>query len=155
MPGQAEGHLGWAMYHRAAGEPAAERDHAETRPGCCHEPRQPLALLAAHRALGEIATDTGNYAEASDHLDAALALADACAATYERALTLLALAELHRAEGLQGAAEEALTEARATLTGLQARPALARCDALAARLRDETASPPGVGRRASPLTQPG
>ena len=33
------------------------------------------------------------------HLDAALALADACAAPYERALTLLALAELRAASG--------------------------------------------------------
>ena len=62
-------------------------------------PRQPLALLAAHRLLGELDTAAGGTPRRAAHLDAALALADACAAPYERALTLLALAELRAAEG--------------------------------------------------------
>ena len=33
------------------------------------EPRQPLALLAAHRLLGELDTDAGRYADAATHLD--------------------------------------------------------------------------------------
>jgi len=63
--------------------------------------------------LGELATDDGHHADAVSHLAEALALTEACAAPYERALTLLA-------------------EARALLEPLGARPALARADALAA-----------------------
>jgi len=40
------------------------------------------------------ATHAGQHADAQSHLGEALALADACAAPYERALCLLALAEL-------------------------------------------------------------
>ena len=97
-------------------------------------PRQPLALLAAHRLLGELDTEAGRYADAARHLTASLALADACAAPYERALTLLALAALHAAQGNSDEARGPLDEARATFARLDAQPALARADALAARL---------------------
>jgi DNA-binding CsgD family transcriptional regulator len=145
---RAEGQLTWAEYRRAKGNPveawaAAERALAEAT-----EPRQPLALLAAHRLLGELATEVGQISDGRAHLDAALALADACAAPYERALALLALAELRLAEGGRDAAEGALTEAHATLTALQARPALARCDALIAHLHSTATSPGEGGDRA-------
>ncbi|HET8628937.1 MAG TPA: AAA family ATPase [Thermomicrobiales bacterium] len=139
--GRAEGALGWAAYHRAAGDPAAARERAAAALAHASEPRQPLALLAAHRALGELATAAGDRDEATEHLDAALALADACAAVYERALTLLALAELRAATGERAAADAALAEARAILEPLEARPALARADALAARLAASAAPP--------------
>jgi DNA-binding CsgD family transcriptional regulator len=132
--GQAERHLGWAAYHRAAGEPDLARDHAGRALARASEPRQPLALLAAHRALGELATFAGDHAEAATHIDAALTLADACGAPYERALTLLALAELRVAERKPALAGKPLDEARAILTPLEAVPALARADALATRL---------------------
>ncbi len=90
--GRAECALGWAAYHRAAGDPACALQHANQALAHATEPRQPLALLAAHRLLGELATDAGHYGDATTHLDAALALADACAVPFERALTLLALA---------------------------------------------------------------
>ncbi|MGN6812567.1 MAG: helix-turn-helix transcriptional regulator [Thermomicrobiales bacterium] len=139
--GQAEGHLAWAEYHRAAGDAALATEQAERARILATAPRQPLALLAAHRLLGELATEGGSHAEAQGHLDAALALADACAAPYERALTLLALAELRLAEGQPRAAEQPLAEARAICTGLQARPALARCDAIAMRLTRTVPTP--------------
>ena len=63
-------------------------------------------------------------------------LAEACAAPYERALTLLALAELRLATGDRPMATATLAEARALLEPLEARPALARADALAARLEE-------------------
>jgi DNA-binding CsgD family transcriptional regulator len=132
--GRAEGALGWAAYHRAAGDLTAARERAEHGLACATEPRQPLALLAAHRLSGELATSEGSYSDARAHLEQALALADACAAAYERALTLLALAELHAAMGDLGAATATLTEVRAALEPLEARTALARADALAARL---------------------
>jgi DNA-binding CsgD family transcriptional regulator len=133
---RADGALGWADYCRAAGDAATAYRHAEAALAHATDPRQPLALLAAHRALGELDTEAGRYAEAGEHLDAALALADACAAPYERALTLLALAELRASEGHHAEADTLLSEARGLLVPLEARPALARADALTARLAD-------------------
>ena len=77
---------------------------------------------------------TGHHAEAQDHLDRALALADACAAPYDRALTLLALAELRAATGKRDEARALLDEVRAICTPLGAQRALARAGALDARL---------------------
>jgi DNA-binding CsgD family transcriptional regulator len=123
-----------SRHARASGDPAGARGHADAALARATEPRQPLALLAAHRLLGELDTAAGDYATAGDHLTQALALAEACAAPYERALALLALAELRAAHGDGLAAGNALAEARAVLAPLEARPALARCDSLAARL---------------------
>jgi DNA-binding CsgD family transcriptional regulator len=144
--GQAEGQALWAQYHRLACDLASARAHAERALMRANEPRQPLALLAAHRTLGELDTDTGRYAEAVAHLTEALRLADACAAPYERALTLLALAELRAATGERDEARTALAAARAILELLGARPALTRADALAVRLG--RAAPPRATRRA-------
>ena len=146
--GQAEGQLGWAAYHRAAGDLAQAREHAARSLACASEPRQPLALLAAHRLLGELNTAAGRHAEAAEHLAQALALADACAAPYERALTLLALAELRAATGRQAEARALLDEAHAIFTPLDAKPALTRADALAARIAPAPAAyPAGLSAR--------
>ena len=142
--GRAEGQLDWATYHRAAGDLAAARAHAETAMAHATEPRQPLALLAARRLLGELATDAAAYAEAEVHLAGALALADACAAPYERALTLLALADMHAAAGRRAEADVSLAEARALLEPLEAAPALARAATLAARLTSPTGADAGA-----------
>jgi DNA-binding CsgD family transcriptional regulator len=138
--GQAEGQALWAQYYRQAGDLTATRSHAERALTLATEPRQPLALLTAQRTLGELGTTAQRHADAQTHLDAALALADACAAPYERALCLLAQAELHVATGVRDDARVALTEARALLEPLDARPALARAAALAARLDAATAT---------------
>lgn len=134
--GRAEGELLWAVYDRAAGDLAAAHEHAERALAHASAPRQPLALLAAHRTLGELATLTGRHTDAQAHLDQSLALAEVCAAPYERALTILALAELRAALGARDGANAALADARTILTNLDARPALARAEALAARLAD-------------------
>jgi ATP/maltotriose-dependent transcriptional regulator MalT len=131
--GRADGHLGWAAYHRAASDLQQARDHAERALASAAEPRQPLALLAAHRTLGELDTAAGRHSEARAHLGASLALAEACAAPYERALTLLALAESRLVTGERAAARSPLADARAILAALGALPALVRADALAAR----------------------
>lgn len=132
--GRAAGHLGWAAYHRAAGEAAAARRRAVRALEDASDPRQPLVLLHAYRALGELDTAARRYDDAARHLDAALALADACAARYERALTLLALAEHRGATRQPAAARELLAEARAILEPLGAAPALDRARAIEARL---------------------
>ncbi|HEU5329043.1 MAG TPA: AAA family ATPase [Thermomicrobiales bacterium] len=140
--GWAEGQLGWAAYYRAAGDLAQARDHAEQALAHATEPRQPLALLAADRLLGELATAANQYAEAATHLTAALTLADACAAPYERALTLLAQAELAATSHDHDRAARLLDAVRAICTPLDAAPALARVDALAARLTRAQPIPP-------------
>ncbi|HEU5422803.1 MAG TPA: LuxR C-terminal-related transcriptional regulator, partial [Nitrolancea sp.] len=132
--GRAEGCLGWAAYYRAVGDLGRARHHADQALAHASAPRQPLALLAAHRLLGELVTAAGQQTEAATHLAAALALADACAAPYEWALCLLAQAELQAASGDRQQALAAIAEARTLLEPLQARLALARADALTARL---------------------
>jgi DNA-binding CsgD family transcriptional regulator len=131
--GQAESQLGWAAYHRVAGDPALAERAARRALGLATEPRQPLALLAAHRLLGELATDAGRYDVAMSHLGEALSLADACAAPYERALTLQALAAMRRATGQRAAIEPLVTEVRAICVPLGARRALALADGVAPR----------------------
>ena len=132
--GRSEGAALWAQYHRQAGDVEQARMYAERALAHATEPRQPLALLAARRLLGELATDAGRFADAATHLQESLALADACAAPYERALTLLAMAGLRAATGEAAEALRLLDEVRAICTPLGAKPALARADALAAQL---------------------
>ncbi|MCC6627878.1 MAG: AAA family ATPase [Chloroflexi bacterium] len=136
---QSEHHRLQARLAMAAGDLMAARQHAVTALERASEPRQPLALLAAQRTLGEVDIAAGRIAAAIIHLDAALALADACAAPYESALTLLPLAEARHAAGERDSGRAALAEARATFDRLGARPALARAEALAAYLA--TAAP--------------
>jgi len=82
--GQSEGQALWAQYHRQAGNMDQAYKHATQAFAHATEPRQPLALLAAHRLLGELDTDAGRHGDAKTHLQQSLALADACAAPYER-----------------------------------------------------------------------
>ena len=140
-----------ARHARASGDLDAARHHARAALARAAEPRQPLALLAAHRLLGELATIDLQSAEATTHLDAALALAAACAVPYERALTLLALAELGVATGDHPAATAALDAARALLEPLAALPALARAAGIGLSL----AAPSGsADRRAADAPAP-
>jgi DNA-binding CsgD family transcriptional regulator len=143
--GRSEGQALWSRYYRAAGEAHRACIAAVQALALATAPRQPLALLAAHRLLGELDTDAARHADAQAHLDGALTLADACAAPYERALTLLALAELRIATDQHEEAARLLTEAHAVLVPLGAKPALARADALAARLPPSVAPRSDVG----------
>lgn len=139
--GRSEEQALWARYHRQSGGSNKARNHAERALAHASDPRQPLALLAAHRLLGELDTESGRFADAAHHLDASLALADACAMPYEQALTLLARAELFAATGDNEAATKALDETRTILEWLGARPALARAEALTASLLAAPAVP--------------
>jgi len=131
--GRSQGQALRARYQRQSGDIEQARAHAERAHAHATEPRQPLALLAAHRLLGELDGDEGHHDDAAHHLEASLKLAEDCQVPYERALTLLALAELHAAAG-DAAAARGLDAARAICEPLGARPALARADALAARI---------------------
>jgi DNA-binding CsgD family transcriptional regulator len=140
---QAEQQLLWGRYHQVAGDVTRAYHVAAEAIARASEPRQPLALLAAHRFLGELATALGRTRDAGTHLAAARPLAEACALPHEHALTLLSLAELSIAEGRWDAAAAPLAEARRIAVALRAAPAVTRADALAARLdRPETAAQP-------------
>jgi DNA-binding CsgD family transcriptional regulator len=140
--GRSEGHLGWGMYFRAAGDPANALAHAQLALAHATHPRQPLALLAAHRLLGELDTIAGRFEDATAHLEQSLLLATACATPFERALTLLAWANLDLAMGKIAAAGTLLDEIRAICIPLDAKPTLARAEALDTRLAQVTDAPP-------------
>jgi DNA-binding CsgD family transcriptional regulator len=129
---RAAGFLLWARWYRASGDGARAEGDGNRALAQATEPRQPLALIAAHRFLGELAGDR-QASGAEAHFQAALDLAGRCEAPYERALTLLALGEYRRASSRRQTAGPPLEEARALLEGLGARPALARVAALEAR----------------------
>jgi ATP/maltotriose-dependent transcriptional regulator MalT len=131
--GQAENHLLWAAYYRMMHDLPRARRHATEALSLASAPRQPLALLASHRVCGELETLSGAFSEARRHLEAALSLADSCAAPYERALVLLATADLEHRAGEPDAAARALNEARPIFSRLEAAPALARAEALETR----------------------
>ena len=80
---------------------------------------------------GELSAGSGKFDAALGDLAEALALADACAAPYERALTLIARAEFQRlAANSPGDARTDLIEARDLLAPLRAQPSIDRIDAL-------------------------
>jgi DNA-binding CsgD family transcriptional regulator len=132
--GRSEGHALWARYHREIGEHDTARSQAEHALRAAVEPRQPLALLAAHRLLGELETDAGRHDEAERHLQQSLRLADACAAPYERALTLLASAELQLAQGEMDAVRTLLDTVTVIGEALGAVPLLTRVNTLTQRV---------------------
>jgi DNA-binding CsgD family transcriptional regulator len=140
--GRAEGRLLWAMFYHVAGDATRAREHAAAAIELASAPRQPLVLLAAHRFLGRLETEAGDLAGAAAHLQTALQLADACAAPYEQALVLLALARLRVASGNLPEARALLDEVRAICTPLEAAPALAEADALAAVVAQSAARSP-------------
>ena len=139
MLGRAEGQASWAWYHWANRDPASARATAEEARTLAAAPDQPLVWLATHRLLGEIETAAGHRAAAESHLAAALELADICETPFERALALLALAELRTTMGNVEEAAVLLDGVRQICIPLVAAPTLASAKALEARL---SARPP-------------
>jgi DNA-binding CsgD family transcriptional regulator len=136
--GRADGQVAWAHWHLAAGDTALARSAATEALTLAEAPSQPLPSLAGHRLLGEIEIQAQRHAEAEVHLRYALDLAAVCEAPFERALTLLALAELRLAAGEVGEAARLLDDVRSTCVPLNAASALAHVDALMARLTPES-----------------
>nr|MBA3527303.1 response regulator transcription factor [Sphingomonas sp.] len=132
--GSADGQLVWARWYQAKGEPARARPLATEALDLATAPDQPLVRLAVHRLLGKIETFASDYLAAEAHLTAALDLALACEVPFERALTLLSLAELRTATSESGAILPLVDEARGICLQLGAIPALARADGLLARI---------------------
>ncbi|MGN6360027.1 MAG: AAA family ATPase [Thermomicrobiales bacterium] len=141
IAGRADGEVCWAAYYLARHDLAQARRHGTHALVLAGEPRQPLALIAAHRLLGAILHAADQDEAARTHLASALMLADTCAAPYERALTALVFADLASAAQDQPAAGAALAEVRAICAALGAAPALARAEALAAELARQAVEP--------------
>lgn len=133
--GRAESSLLWAHLHQIEGDlPQAER-RAQDALNCASDPRQPLALLAAHRFLGHLATQAQQYKEAEEQLSRALELADACEVPYERARTLITLAALYLQTGRDKEAEPLIEDVRSITDELKAEPLAAELEELESRPR--------------------
>jgi DNA-binding NarL/FixJ family response regulator len=132
--GLSEEHTLEAAWHRAAGDARQARVHAEQALHHAIEPPQPLALIAAHRMVGILATDAGDYAEAAEQLAASLSLAEACRAPWERAVTLLARAHLEVASDDIDGATATLDQVRTICTSLGAYLVLMQVEEMAAGL---------------------
>lgn len=135
--GQAGAQVMWARYFALAGGAIRAKTYAHAAIAQAETLHQPLAALAAHRLLGELYTTGGQLDYAQMHLDRALALATACRAPYERALTLVACAVLAAALNDATGTTSALDEARTICTQLDARPVLARVAMLDVGVRAE------------------
>lgn len=138
---QADAQLLWARYYHARGAAGAAHHHAGEAMRLAADPAQPLVLLSAHRFVGQLNVASGDYTDAEQHLRQALALADACAAPFERALTLLALAELRAASGAIDDARTLIAQARDICVPIGAGPTLQRAEALAAQLTTKRVAP--------------
>ncbi len=142
--GRADAHLAWAAYHRSTGNHVNARARAEQASIAGEAPRQPMALLAAHRFLGECDLTDGRFAEAEAYLTEALALAVATGAEHERALTLLSQADLLLTQGRTTDARALVEAARARCLSMNATLTLDRIAQLDARLPGTTSAAPNV-----------
>lgn len=127
-----------ARYHRLVGDLDAAGQVAEAAHRFAAEPRRPLLLIATHRLLGCLARENGQLDGARFQLHAACTLAASCAAPYERALTLLELAELANLSGDAADARQWVDQAREVGMSLAARPLLARIAQVEGRLPGQT-----------------
>ena len=129
-----EDHLLRAQYHRATGNHSDAREHAESAYRHASNPRQPLALIAADRFLGQLDVDEGKWDEAEARLAASLALAERCEAPFEQALTLVVMAEREAKLGEVDEARGLIKRVREICEPLGAKPTLERVDEIEAML---------------------
>jgi len=148
--GQAESELLWARYFLLSDELSLARQHAEHALDLATQPRQPIVLIATNRLLGRLAINSRDFAEAHSRLNESLQLAEACAAPYERAQSLLAIAELHAATDNASEALALIRKVQAIGAPLRAAPLLAQASALASSLHRtfrEESHPAGLSSR--------
>ena len=132
--GLAEALLGWATYYRSLDDRDRARDHAERAYDHASDPRQPLALMAADRFLGQLDVDEGKWDEAERRLKASLALAERCEAPFEQALTMVVMAERAAKAGEVDEARRLIRRVREICEPLGGMPTLERVDEIEAML---------------------
>lgn len=133
---QAASLLARARIYAARGDAGQAQDHAEAAAVRASQPAQPLTHVAIRRLLGTLAASQDDFDTARSHSDSALRMARASDARYQIALTELSLAEIEASAGNRADALEFIQAARATLSQLEAEPALARAERLATQLAD-------------------
>lgn len=129
-----EAELAWARFSLVRCDWPSARQRAVEAMRLAGDPLQPLALLSAHRFLAQLDLAEDRLAEAEQHLADAIALAEACDAPYERALTALALAETLFAAGDFDTARQMISDQTGIFERLGALPALERARSLAAMI---------------------
>ena len=132
--GRAEGQLLWAAYFNATDDADRAREHADKALQIASDPRQPLALIAADRFLGQLDVDEGDNESAEERLVASLELAERCEAPFEQALTLVVMAERAAKLGEVEEARELIARVREICEPLGAKPTLQRVDGIEALL---------------------
>ena len=149
--GRAEQAMLESRYQLLIGRAGHAADFADAAVNHAQNPRQPLALLQAHRSYGEALTALERYERAEASLRQSLELADACQTPYEQALTKIALAELHLATGEHEQAQDELNGAQSTLERLGAKPAIDRVqnvrNQLPAVKREQSSNVAGLSER--------
>jgi len=134
-----------AAYQRATGDHSNALKHARLAVEQAQHPRQPLALIAAHRLLGCLLTEQATYDEALESLQEAIEIATRCQVPYERALTLIELARLHVALRQHRDAVNLLAEARAICEPLGATLSLRRVASIETSLASSPRPPYPAG----------
>jgi DNA-binding CsgD family transcriptional regulator len=133
---KADGKLLWGRFYRLSGERGRAREAATMALDLASNPRQPVAMLQAYRALGEIATEDGRFDEAKGLLDQSVALARSCQLQFEEAQTILAQSELCTATGRSGEALRLLEDVWRICGPLGAKLTLTRAEEIAAIATD-------------------
>jgi DNA-binding CsgD family transcriptional regulator len=129
--GRAEANCLWTQLYLIDGDITQAEHAVQEAIALASSPRQPLALLTAHRVAGRVCLAQQHHADAESHFVRSMHLADACAAPYERARTLVDLAALLRSANRSREAAPLLEETRAIAVGLEAAPLIAAIDGLA------------------------
>jgi DNA-binding NarL/FixJ family response regulator len=142
IQGRSESFLLWGRIHETEGDVERAWEYAHHALTHAKSPRQPTALIEIHRYLGYLAMRHNDADLAEHHLQESHALAEKCAFPFERALTLLAIAELEIERGNLQTARDHLASVRGICEPLEARPTLDRVTMLERRAgRPHTLAP--------------
>ncbi len=144
VAGRTEQAVAQARLDMAVGDLGEAMSHAELAVMLSSNPLQPLARLHALRLRGVAGAALGDTGRVADDFREALSLADACAAPFERARTLVEIANagIDTRKAPDRDVMPDLTEAREIAVRLNAAPLLSRIDALMARKGDQNG--PGI-----------
>jgi DNA-binding CsgD family transcriptional regulator len=133
--GRAESMLLWGQLHQLEGNLPRSEHCAREALRLATDPRQPLTLLATYRFLGQLSMNAQRFGDAENELTHALSLADSCATPYERARTLLVLADLYHLTRREKEVQPLLADIRNIANRLEAPSLYTALENLDAKLR--------------------